>query len=1219
MAEIATDQEIIEYKKRINESRASLFKNSRAEKLPSGLYALKVDQNKDPFPDLDPDFYYTNLEHLKYIEGEVNKYAPLIEASNAIPGFKAADYTLTVDGQFSEKNAERLESFLRKVGSATGDKLSKIEGYDKFIRPANEANQINKRYRRTPTEDMKEFLRDYIPQDQKKADIIIDERAQSADDERMGFGFVQYAFQLQSAIAEFPELSSIVENAGIDDFRITGRMDQKTIKALEAIKDHYKAEPEDNPLNKSKDYGRYNFDKFHERYTAMEPADIETANLAINKHMQEFINLFDHMQEVDDWAYDWFHPAQLPKESQPVAVTGALGADSQTQMNLIHNFLLTKNNEELEEILSSASWYSSIVDTNDEEIERFLKQKNTFMVFAGITKGEDHASAVIALKKYINTHELNGQTPLKLDDNIKDSAFMAALPSLIHKRQTLLISELSNIELLDHFTMNGKKIEATGQWDDTEASEIQWDPELKGHATTKKNLEPVLELRNLLMALNDDDAKWVAEFTDPDYDWPTPATPLTPAFTAAEPTVLSDGGTVKKDAVKETKPVTPADPNLAAQTALAAERKKLDEERTALKEEIAEERKELDEERAELEATAEKDMEEEYLEQEPIEPTGDVLANKKRAVKEAQAHFMPELGTTGDDTLDSETTEKLEHYIRDLLANDPDAIALKDDLYSNERKVVIDERKGAFKFLDFGDQNIATWKLLDTLLHDREEKLGLWEKEFGGLQADWDENKDEYNTQRASKESEQKARLGLDILKGQEAEKQALVAEMHDSDSLNTLYQSSAYKNITRNKSDSDIAMIEEVLLAMWKLEIDYRLIPTEPSFGALPGANGASHTEYKAQVEELRIVRNAVGTLAGRIPGYTRAFEPDIVPEHPWLGYPVYNGLFPPQSYGVLSGNPPNRAAIHKLAEEALRRFVERAAEDGVAKELPDYSPTDPPEKGVMSVTRDGITKYYDTSNITAAMYGLYKNEAGETVHFKPDLRDLGLAFEGLPTSGVPIDTWPGYTHPAGLVETDHNWGPTTYPRSRAWAYMFTGLDELIEKDPANGNRLVYAMGKRLRGLDRDNPLFKKNTYEAALNDAQKHGREDELISAIKKLAHHNASVYSDARLGTYHEESPDNRSRIYNESLKRDYLPQRREMLYKRDHPKAGATEPDKVSALNENFKHAKDQTTEEDALTAQAKFQANVDDTGLTHDENQDLVETGPGIKLDPKATA
>lgn len=262
------------------------------------------------------------------------------------------------------------------------------------------------------------------------------------------------------------------------------------------------------------------------------------------------------------------------------------------------------------------------------------------------------------------------------------------------------------------------------------------------------------------------------------------------------------------------------------------------------------------------------------------------------------------------------------------------------------------------------------------------------------------------------------------------------------------------------------------------------------------------------------------------------------------WGNGNLKNALFPVESYSVFSVNPPNRTYIHNLAEEALARFVERAVEDGVAQEINE--PAQYPTKGIIDIQRNGIVRFYNTSNIMAAMFGLFTDQQGNVIHFKPNMRDLSLAFEGLPIRGVPIEVEPGYREDVDRLDPrDHNWGPTSYRRQRAWAFFFGEFNDLpvVER-----NRLVYRMGQRLMGLDENQAFFRQNPnwiYEDALAQAKKYGREQAFLDSMNGLAHRNASAYAYYRLSSSQQDDPFDLLKEYEYSLNRHYLPQREERL--------------------------------------------------------------------------
>ncbi|HBR68198.1 MAG TPA: hypothetical protein DEA55_02355 [Rhodospirillaceae bacterium] len=263
-----------------------------------------------------------------------------------------------------------------------------------------------------------------------------------------------------------------------------------------------------------------------------------------------------------------------------------------------------------------------------------------------------------------------------------------------------------------------------------------------------------------------------------------------------------------------------------------------------------------------------------------------------------------------------------------------------------------------------------------------------------------------------------------------------------------------------------------------------------------------------------------------------------------PWLAYEVKNPFFEERDYALMLQNPRDEAALQKLARAALFRFVERAVEDGVAWEVPRPA-SYPKSKGVMGITTGGVTKYYDTSHISEAMFGLYKKD-GKTVHFKPDYRDMELAFEGLPLKGAPLELpkTPIYREELDKTNFDnHKYGDHTFFHNRVWAHFFGEIGEFPEADR---NRILYRMGQRLEGLNDRNDFFKTQTYEIELGKAQQEEKVGAFMKEMQGLALRNASPFAYYRLYTENRNDPDNLQEEYYKSQK-DYIRQRQEKLYK------------------------------------------------------------------------
>lgn len=302
-----------------------------------------------------------------------------------------------------------------------------------------------------------------------------------------------------------------------------------------------------------------------------------------------------------------------------------------------------------------------------------------------------------------------------------------------------------------------------------------------------------------------------------------------------------------------------------------------------------------------------------------------------------------------------------------------------------------------------------------------------------------------------------------------------------------------------------------------------------------------------------------------------------------PWLAYRVKNEFFEEKDYALMRQNPRDEAALQNLAQEALIRFVARAVEDGVAREIPQ--PAQYPAKGIMRITTDGVAKYYDTSHITEAMFGLYKKD-GKTVHFKPDIRDLELAFEGLPLKGVEIDLPdnPAYRAEAEKTNFDtHKYGDHTYYHHRVWEKIFGGINDLPEADRT---RIVYKMGQRFEAFSDNKEFFEPLTYEIGLAKAQRAGKERGFLMQMEAIGFRNASPFGYFRLGGEFMEE-------YTKSQKL-YIEQRQEVLYKRD--------KEKTTSLDQEFKAASNTSLQE--------FKDNIHTAGL-RDESPAAPDS-PGTK-------
>ncbi len=249
-----------------------------------------------------------------------------------------------------------------------------------------------------------------------------------------------------------------------------------------------------------------------------------------------------------------------------------------------------------------------------------------------------------------------------------------------------------------------------------------------------------------------------------------------------------------------------------------------------------------------------------------------------------------------------------------------------------------------------------------------------------------------------------------------------LIKALRVSPTFDKFKDTSAYKGANKNGNRSD------ELATLWALEQNHRSIQKrvidEPNFEKM---HGTTSKEWESAIEQSKSLLDMVGLYAGKLPGSNKNYDAQD-PYEPWnekqlndrfFSHDVYSALKAPvliqkadKSRGheeqwevrvneelVFSGTDGDRYLTKEdIQNEALIRFVQYAQRAGVANIISDcdaqYTAGKP--KAGDGVFWDG-EKLYDTSNITQAMLGEYKNEAGVPVYFNPHYDDLQIVIDAL------------------------------------------------------------------------------------------------------------------------------------------------------------------------------------------------------------------------------
>ncbi len=483
----------------------------------------------------------------------------------------------------------------------------------------------------------------------------------------------------------------------------------------------------------------------------------------------------------------------------------------------------------------------------------------------------------------------------------------------------------------------------------------------------------------------------------------------------------------------------------------------------------------------------------------------DEKAARQKVVENTQIFFgtHPAGGNDGAEELDATTILLLQDSIAEMIGEEPVISKKRDSFFVKGKRVQLEGTKEDFKLGNKGSEQSHAIEKFTGLVRDHyQEKLKDLKDRYIARETDWDDNEEKYLLQSVELDQKQESRLRKTKL-FKDDDIAALMMALHNVDSLEDFYNSDDYKEAIKDISATQVKdIIKPAVHDVWQDEKKLRSIPTKPTYKTLGGTGGHSLKYWENKLKKAKIVHQAVALINGHLPD-SRAEYGATQPNMPWMDYQVNDRFFRQEDFDrMANGTPAQRWA---LAQEATERMVAQATKLGIHED-----------------------------QITQAIFGKYKDPiTGKTVHFKPHIDDLEMAFEGLKV-------------PPGFNPHRQSYGPTTYERNKAWADRFGSM---TDKQLFRAGQWFHGM-KTGYPLQWENPYFKadgKWTYEDALELA---GKSPEAMAEFKAiiddLRDSNNSPFAYYRLVPFYDNDNVNPRREYNQSRDREYLPQERKHIF-------------------------------------------------------------------------